>query len=163
MRLSTLAGSVQILCLGLISGIFIADLATATARMSLEPTAFVQLQQGVHITYSRMMPPLVIGAIAAGIVWLVLLRKQWSSAIFVFAAIALACALVAFIVTITINFPLNDLLMTWNAAAPPANVMELWNRWHQAHIVRTVLYIIAFASAVAAIGVSGRDGGANAR
>ncbi len=148
MRLSTLAGSIQILATGLIAGIFIAIATTEPARLSLEPTAFVQLQQGIHVVYAWMMPPLAMTAILAGLVWLVVLRKQLRSAGFLLAAISTACAAGALILTIIVNFPLNDLLMTWNAASPPANVKELWMPWESAHIIRTVIYVVAFVSAI---------------
>ncbi|MBK8467040.1 MAG: DUF1772 domain-containing protein [Chloracidobacterium sp.] len=148
MRLSTAAASVQVLVTGLISGIFIAIATTEPARLSIEPSAFVQLQQGIHVVYLRMMPPLVIAAILAGIVWLISLRSQVRSAAFFLAAIATVCSIGAFILTVAVNFPLNDLLMTWNAASPPANVKALWLPWESAHIVRTVIYMIAFVCAI---------------
>ena len=75
MRLLRVAASIEIIATGLIAGIFIAIATTEPARLSLEPSAFVQLQQGIHVVYGRMMPPLVITAILAGLVWLILLRK----------------------------------------------------------------------------------------
>ena len=157
MRLSTAVGSIQIIATGLIAGIFIAIATTEPARISLEASSFVQLQQGIHVVYGKMMPPLVILAILAGIVWLILLRKQVMSAGFVQAAVSTACAAGALILTVTVNFPLTDLLMTWNAASPPANVKELWMPWESSHIIRTVIYIVAFVSAIAANNLSGNE------
>ena len=148
MRLLTVAASIEIIATGLIAGIFIAIATTEPARLSLEPSAFVQLQQGIHVVYALMMPPLVITAIIAGLVWLILLRKQLMSAGFLLAAIATVCSTVALILTVKVNFPLNDLLMTWNAASPPADVKELWLPWENAHVIRTVIYIVAFVSAI---------------
>ena len=74
MRLRTIAGSIAVLTQGLIAGIFIAILATQPARISLDTSSFVQHQQAIHIVFGRMMPPLVVAAILAGIVWLFLLR-----------------------------------------------------------------------------------------
>lgn len=154
MRLTTLAGSIAVLTQGLIAGIFISILATRPARISLDTSSFVQHQQAIHIVYGRMMPPLVIVAIIAGIVWLFFLRKRFRSAGFLFAAISTVCAMVAFALTVTVNFPLNDLLMTWNAASPPADVKELWMPWESAHTIRTVIYVIGFISAIAGINMS---------
>lgn len=155
MRLSTAVGSIQIVATGLIAGIFIAFVTTEPARLSLEARSFVQLQQGIHVVYGRMMPPLVITAILAGTVWLFLLRKQLKSAGFLLVALSTICSAGAFILTVSVNFPLNDLLMTWNAASPPANVIELWLPWEQAHMIRTMIYVVAFISAIAANNLSG--------
>lgn len=35
--------------------------------------------------------------------------------------------------TVRVNFPTNDQLMTWSAAAPPDNMREIWSTWEKAH------------------------------
>ena len=154
MRLSTVVGSIQILVTGLIAGIFLAILATEPARLSLETTNFVGFQQGLHVIFARMLPPFAITAILAGIAWLILLRRQVRSAAFLLAALSTACAALAAILTFTLNFPLNDLLMSWNAASPPANVKELWVPWERDHMMRTVAYVVSFISAIAGNGLN---------
>lgn len=153
MRLSRLVGTVQVLVTGLVAGIFVAILVTGPARLALEPAALVQLQQGMHLIFQQMMPPFAMTAILAGVVWMISLRKQFRSARFFFAALSTLSALAAAIVTFTLNFPLNDLLMTWNPGAPPTNVRELWLPWERDHMIRTVLYVVSFVSAVTANGL----------
>ena len=78
------------------------------------------------------MPPLILTALLAALVWLVMVRPLWTSIEFWLIA-ASACG-IAIIVTMTraVNVPLNDHLMTWNIAAPPANLREIWAPWNQA-------------------------------
>jgi len=52
--------------------------------------------------------------------------------------------------TVRVNFPINDQLMTWSAATPPDNIIEIWSPWEKAHTVRTILCLGAFALEVAA-------------
>ena len=153
MNLIKIARSIVVLSTGLIAGIFVGILATEPARFSLDLPNFVRLQQGIHVYYKIMMPPLVITAILSGIVWLFLLRKEWRSTAFLLAAVATTGSIAAFALTIIVNYPLNDLLMTWNAATPPANAMELWLTWERAHLIRTAIFVVAFVSAILAISV----------
>jgi uncharacterized membrane protein len=48
------------------------------------------------------------------------------------------------VLTRTINVPINDALMTWQAAAPPPNLRELWAPWEQVHTIRATLSVVAF-------------------
>ena len=50
-----------------------------------------------------------------------------------------------------VNFPINAELMTWNVAVPPDNLKEIWSPCERVHIVRTVLWVGAFALEVAAL------------
>jgi hypothetical protein len=44
--------------------------------------------------------------------------------------------------------------MTWNIASPPPDMRVIWARWESAHLIRTVISIVTFLFAVAAL--SGR-------
>jgi hypothetical protein len=43
-----------------------------------------------------------------------------------------------------VHFPINAAIMTWSAAAPPANWEQLRDRWQAAHAVRSMLSVVAF-------------------
>jgi uncharacterized membrane protein len=60
-------------------------------------------------------------------------------------ALAAICLLVVFGLTMAINVPINNTLMTWNAAAPPGDAMEIWKRWEQVNTVRAIIAPIGFA------------------
>jgi len=47
-------------------------------------------------------------------------------------ALAAICLFVVFGLTMAINVPINNTLMTWNASAPPGDAIEIWKRWEQA-------------------------------
>ena len=42
------------------------------------------------------------------------------------------------LMTRIVNFPINDAMMTWSAAAPPSNVRDLWAPGAQLHTVRHI-------------------------
>jgi len=56
-----------------------------------------------------------------------------------------------FVLTAAINAPINKKLMTWNASAPPANVMEIWKPWEKVNTIRTVLSMAVFSFEIVAL------------
>ncbi len=100
-----------------------------------------------------MMPPLTLGAVAAGLGWLILVRAQWDSLLFWLVALATGAMVCATALTLAVNIPINNQLMTWSVAAPPDNMREIWSRWERVHTVRTILWLGAFALEVVAVGV----------
>lgn len=57
----------------------------------------------------------------------------------------------AAVLTRVVNVPINDALMTWNAASPPSNIRELWAPWEQVHSIRAALSVCAFVLEVMAL------------
>jgi len=67
---------IAVVCAGLLAGIYLHDRAAAAARAGLSASSFVQYQQTVHLTFVRMMPALMLGAVLAGLAWLILVRSH---------------------------------------------------------------------------------------
>jgi len=115
------------------------------ARPALPASSFVQLQQIQHVHFVRMMPVLQIAALLSTLTWLFLLRSSVRSSQFAVIALAAICLFVVFGLTMAINVPINNTLMTWNASAPPGDAMEIWKRWEQVNTVRAIISPIGFA------------------
>ena len=49
------------------------------------------------------------------------------------------------------NIPLLDMMDTWNVASPPANWLEVAERWYMFHSVRIGVDIVGFALAVGSV------------
>jgi len=148
---------IAVLGSGLLAGIYLADRAMADARVSLDPSSFIAFQQTVHVTYVRMMPILLITAIVATILWLILIRQKRRTVGFWLAAASLVGLFSIVAVTASVNVPLNNELMTWNAAAPPANLMTIWAPWERIDGIRTVICIAVFFLQAANISFSGNE------
>jgi uncharacterized membrane protein len=145
---------IAILSAGLVAGILFGDrMGASFARPALPISSFVQFQQIQHVHFVRMMPPLTLTAIAAGLAWLVLARAQWNGVAFWLVALAAAAMVCGFALTLAVNIPINNQLMTWSVTAPPADVREIWSRWERIHTVRTVLWLAAFALEALAVGI----------
>jgi uncharacterized membrane protein len=136
---------------GLFAGILFGDRMGATfARPFLSPSSFLQFQRIQHVHFARMMPPLTVVAIASGLGWLIMARAQWNSTQFWMVAVATGAMVLAAALTLRVNIPINKQLMTWDVAAPPENMREIWNRWERVHTIRTILWLGAFALEVIA-------------
>jgi uncharacterized membrane protein len=133
---------IGIISSGLLAGILFGDRMGATfARPALSPSSFLQFQRIQHVHFARMMPPLTLAAIAGGLGWLIMVRAQWNSSQFWLVAVATGAMVLAAALTLTVNIPINNQLMTWSVAAPPENMREIWNRWERVHTVRTILWL----------------------
>jgi hypothetical protein len=124
----------QLLTAGLYTGLLFADrIGVTPIRPQLPASAFVQFQQQLHIRFAILMPILLFVILLSGLISLGLMRRQYNTKIFVFTAIATLATLFVIVLTRSVNVPINETLMTWQASSPPPNVMELWLPWEKAH------------------------------
>ncbi len=145
---------IAILPSGLMAGLLFGDrMGPSFARQALSASSFVQQQQIIHTHYIKLLPVLSMAAVAGGLGWLLLARAQWNTLQFWLLVSAVIAIAIAAALTLRVNFPINDQLMTWSAAAPPDNIREIWSRWEKAHTVRTILWLAAFALEVVALGI----------
>jgi uncharacterized membrane protein len=138
MDVATLVRVIALACAGMLAGIFFGyRLGPYYALQKISSSSFVHFQQVVHAHYVRFMPPLLLCALLSALAWIFTIRSQWSSAEFWLVA-ASACG-IALIIAMTraVNVPLNNKLMTWDAAAPPADVRAVWAPWDRVNTVRT--------------------------
>src|SRR5207249_3166865 len=146
---------VAVLSSGLMAGLLFGDwLGPSFARAAMNASSFIQFQQIVHINYLRTLPALSTIAIAAPILWLIMLRARHDSTEFKVLLGATVAIAIGYTITFVFNVPVNNQLETWNAAAPPANAREIWNQWEKAHVVRTIFWVIGFFLETVALVVS---------
>jgi uncharacterized membrane protein len=155
MRILPFVKIIAVVSCGLMTGVLLGDrLGPTYARPALTPSDFITLQQVTHVHYGKVLPKFMAGALVGGLLWLTLIRAQRSRIQFWLLAFAVAAIAAAAVVTIRVNFPINDQLMTWSAAAPPDKLRQIWSTWEKAHTVRTILWVCAFVFEVAALGLA---------
>jgi uncharacterized membrane protein len=155
--LLTISRFFQLLLTGLYTGLLFADrIGVTPIRPKLPAAAFVLYQQELHSRFGKLMPVLLAGSLLAGVVSLVLMRRDFQSKTFIFTAIATICTVGVIILTRLINVPINETLMTWQVASPPENVMQLWAPWEGSHTIRTVIAVLGFASLAYAASTRGQ-------
>jgi len=125
----TVARFVAVFSTGLLAGIFLCDrMGASFARPALSPSSFVTFQQIQHVHFVKMMPILMGIAILSSAAWLVLIRSRVASVGFVFLALGTLAYISVLVLTRTVNVPINNQLMTWDASSPPSDVMKIWTR-----------------------------------
>lgn len=140
MSLLLLVRFIAIVCAGLVAGIYFGYRANAYyALQDVSASSFVQFQQLLHVHFLSFMPPLILTALLGALAWVVMIRKQWTSAEFWLLATSTCALALIILMTRAVNVPLNDQLMTWNIAAPPHNLREIWAPWDRVNTIRTVL------------------------
>lgn len=132
---------------GLAAGVFLGHRRGVSVAMpQLDPASFVQLQQIIHVQFVPMMPVLLFLAAGASITWALQLRVSADRIARWLAGLAAAAMTAALALTLAINVPINNTLMTWSVAAPPPDVRALWQPWEVSHAIRTVLAFAAFVA-----------------
>ena len=135
---------VSLFCLGLVSGIalcvFLAERVwTGNARFYTE---LMQLLNRALTTPAIVLGGLGLLAMATDAT---LLFWRGTSAALWLAAIAVLLNLAALGLTKFGHFPINDLVLKWDPANPPANWTSVQARWSALHIVRTICGAASFA------------------
>jgi hypothetical protein len=127
------------------AGLLFGDwLGPSFARSTMNASSFIQFQQIVHTNYLRTLPALSTVALAAPILWLIILRTRRDTAEFKILLGATVAIAIGYTITFLFNVPVNNQLETWDFAAPPANAREIWSQWEKAHVVRTIFWLVGF-------------------
>ena len=142
MDVLTLVRVVAVVCAGLLAGIYLGYRAgDYYALQRLSASSFVQFQQGLHVHFVKLMPPVVLTALLAALVWLLMVRSPATSVEFWLIAASTGGIAVIAVMTRAVNVPLNNQLMTWNIAAPPSNLRETWAPWDHVNTICTFLAV----------------------
>ena len=82
---------------------------------------------------------------------LVIQARKLHDAILGPAVVALSLLLLALLISLVINGPINVEQLSWNVQAPPPNWAQVRDRWQIAHAVRTVAIVLEFGYLTVAI------------
>ena len=155
---------IALLCSGLMAGLLFGDwLGPSFARARMSASSFIEFQQIVHYNYLVTLPALSFLAVIAPVVWLVLWRSRRRAPEFWILLVATVLIIIGQAITFLVNVPVNDVLETWNPAAPPSDARQVWARWETAHVVRTVVWVAGFLLETVALALSARPSSENAR
>jgi uncharacterized membrane protein len=97
---------------------------------------YMQYRQATTGALTRLLPPLGGVALLATGAAVLLDGRRWT------LLVALVCLVVGLVTTVTVHFPLNDAIVAWSR--PPADWVQIRDRWRAAHVVRTVASVVAF-------------------
>jgi uncharacterized membrane protein len=96
---------------------------------------------------NRNMAPLMtvlMPATLLSILAVLFLSYHAQPRIFYLNAIALALFLIALLVTVLIEVPIVEKIITWTVSTLPANWQRLRDRWVKFHLIRVVVGLVSF-------------------
>lgn len=105
------------------------------------PATYIEQQQNAIRGLNVLMPVLGGLAIVSTLVCAWQQRKRRS--VFVLLIVGMVFLILGGLITRFGNQPINDIVMTWNAANPPASWTELRDQWWGLHRLRTICSLIA--------------------
>jgi uncharacterized membrane protein len=144
---STIIRFIDLLLVGLLVGTMF-GIWIGYSPAGLTAATYVEQQQHTIRALNTLMP--LLGAVCIVLTMALMLTKGNRRTRYLLGASVL-CLLIAGVVTRFANQPINSLVMTWNAQAPPANWTEFRDQWWQWHIVRTVAGIAALCLLILAV------------
>ena len=108
---------------------------------TLSPSTYVEQQQNAIRALNVLMPVLGGATILLSLLAALLHRNDRKA--FVLLMVACAFLIMSGLLTHFGNQPINDLVMAWEIARPPANWTELRDQWWGFHRLRTICGLIA--------------------
>jgi hypothetical protein len=105
------------------------------------PATYVEQQQNAIRGLNVLMP--VLGAVAIVLTLLAAFLQRKDSKAVVLLCVGAAFLILSGLLTRFGNQPINDIVMAWEIARPPANWTELRDQWWGYHRLRTVCGLIA--------------------
>lgn len=114
----------------------------------LSPAGYVEQQQSAIRALNVTMPVLGAICIVLTIAHALLVRSNRKA--FYVLSLGAVFLIVAGLVTRFGNQPINAVVMTWSASAPPSGWVEARDQWWTWHVVRTVAAVGGFTCVAAA-------------
>ena len=114
----------------------------AESPSALSMTTYVESFQATNRAIA--LPIAITGSLGflLAIVAVALSWRDWPTVYLLGAAVPLLAASV--LITTLINIPINDQIATWHASTPPANWMQIRDRWWSWHIIRATALLAGF-------------------
>ncbi len=136
-----------LLCIGLAAGIAVCVLLAERAWGTGPGTGqfYTELMQLMNHALTVPAPALGALAVVAMSVDAVLLFKRGEGTALWLVAGAIALNVVAGLLTKLGHFPINDQILKWNPASPPADWQTVQARWSALHVGRTLCAVGSFA------------------
>ncbi|MET9046653.1 anthrone oxygenase family protein [Streptomyces sp. NPDC004362] len=132
----------SLLCCAILSGVAVTVLFLELALRQLTGPAYIRVRQVEFGFFTWYIGAVTVPTLVA-VVMLVLHARRAHSAVLRPSVVALVLLLLALLVTLVVNGPVNVEESGWNALTPPADWARVRDRWQIDHAVRTVAIVLA--------------------
>lgn len=153
-----LALFVHVFLFALVVGVFWGTWFSLSRSMgSITASTFLEVGHTMIANLGGPMAVLMPAALAsAGPVLFVLYRRH-RRASFSLVLAGAVLLLVALVITLSVNVPIDNAIAGWTVDTLPADWTSIRNRWETFHAARTFISLAGFGSVVGAIVWSGED------
>jgi hypothetical protein len=110
---------------------------------SFSPATYIEQQQNAIRGLNVLMP--VLGGLALLSTLVCAWQRRTRRREFVLLLVGAAFLVLSGLITRFGNQPINEIVMSWNVANPPASWTELRDQWWGLHRVRTICGLIALS------------------
>jgi len=141
---------VSLLGCGVLAGVAVTVLVLELALRRLNGQEYARVRQAEFAFFSPFIGAVLLATLVA-VAMLVIHARKTHSITLRPAIIALALLLLALLVSLAVNGPVNVEQLSWNVQAPPADWARILDRWQIAHAVRTLAIVLALGYLSAAI------------
>jgi uncharacterized membrane protein len=112
-------------------------IALSRSMKTFSPEFFLQIVDRMNSNMAPVMTVLMPGTMLS-IIPVLLSSYRQKPMVFNLTAAALLFFLIALLVTVVIEVPIVQQIVTWTPSTLPANWMQLRDRWMRFHVVRVV-------------------------
>jgi uncharacterized membrane protein len=141
---------VSVLGCGMLAGIAVTVFVLELALRGLNGQEYARVRQAGFAVFTPFIGAILLPTLVA-VAMLVIHARKMHNPMLRPAVIALVLLLLALLVSLAVNGPINIEQLSWNVQAPPADWAPVRDRWQIAHAVRTVAIVLAFGHIIAAI------------
>jgi uncharacterized membrane protein len=137
---------VTLLLFSLVTGVFWGTWFGLSRSMSaLTPATFLEVGHTMIGNLGGPMSVLMPAALVSTLISTVLLLRRGQTRSSVFAVSAFVLLLVAMIVTLIVNVPIDRQIQSWTTTTLPADWSAIRDRWELYHGLRTLVSLTALA------------------
>ncbi len=134
-----------IVCVGTFAAVLLtASIAISPSLALLDATHYVLVKQAQIRVLQVSMTIISSLYTALALAILVLARKDRRAPLFRLTAAALVLIVIALVYSAPTDIAYNQQILSWDAAAPPANWATVRGQWDLANRVRTIPSMVAF-------------------
>ncbi|GAA2828719.1 anthrone oxygenase family protein [Kribbella solani] len=129
-------------CSAVLAGVALTVLVLELASRHLAGPDYVRLRQAEYKPFTWFIGVISVLTLAS-VITLTVQAYKHKRQLLRPPLIALALILVAIVITLAVNGPINLEQLNWNPTTPPANWSEIRDHWQLAHAARTVVLLAA--------------------
>ena len=149
---------VHLFLFALVVGVFWGTWFSLSRSMSsITASTFLEVGHTMIANLGGPMAVLMPLTLVSAVPVLFVLHRLHRRASFFLVLVGAALLLVALVITLSVNVPIDDAIAGWTVNTLPSDWTSIRNRWEVYHAARTFIGLAGFGSALAAVLWSRRD------